>query len=351
MPGMRTWLCCVVALASGCIVPRSMTIGQLASPVGRGATDISVFTGVQYASQVNPQFTQDSVDGPIKNEQRSAGLTAPNFEANLSYGFSDHISLNVHGSSAGLQPGVKFTLNKSKVAHVAIMPQVAFGYASLGQSNFVAPTQENVLTERNPSSGTSFTFLGGLKVLFSHRSGFYMGVGYDFLFNRNFNRAVVGGTNTQDTIDVINSTTGHQVSASVGLDIPLGWVRLRPEIAFAVMPGIAQDVTRNVPGSAPVSSGATGGFGWAIFPGFSIGIVTPKRELTADEEEEEAAKEEQEKRKRRRNGEEEEDDEDEDEDEPRRPAGKKTPKLDDSDEEDRPTGKKRRQFEDTLDED
>ncbi|MFZ5440390.1 MAG: hypothetical protein ACOZQL_10295 [Myxococcota bacterium] len=346
---MRTWLCCVLALASGCIVPRSMALGQMAAPVGRGATEVGVYSGVLYASQTNPTFdARDSIGDPIKTTERTAGFTLPSFEANLQHGFSEHVALNVHASSAGLQPGLKWTVNKSKVAHFALMPQVAFGYASLGGSVFTAGV-DGVQVEGSPSSKTSFTFLGGLKLLFSHRSGFYAGVGYDFIFNRNFNAAILGGGNVSDKQEIINSTTAHQISASVGMDITLGWFHLRPEIAFGVYPGIAQSRTVNVPPDS-TTVGASGGFGWAIFPGFTVAIATPRRELTDDEREEEAEQERRDKRKRRAQGQEEDDDDDEgdDEDQEKRPKLKKKP-LDDDEDEDRPKTK-RRQRED-LDED
>ena len=344
MSAMRTWLCCVLALASGCIVPRSMTIGQMAAPVGRGATDVGVHTGFIYASQTNPQFEgRDGIGDPIKTNEKTAGFTLPAFEANLNTGFNDHVSLNVHASSAGLQPGLKLTLNKSKVAHVALMPQVAFGYASLGASSFVAGA-DGVLIEGSPRSQTSFTFLAGLKFLFSHRSGFYAGVGYDFIFNRNYKAAIVGGAGTTDKSEIINSTTGHQISVAAGIDIKLGWLHLRPEVAFAVTPGIAQgSVTRLGPTETPSTPAtATGGGGWAIFPGFTMAIVTPKKELTEEEQQEEEENEKASKKKRRGGDDDaEEDDEDEDEDAPKRPAGKKKAKLDDDDEEENARKKRR----------
>ena len=318
-----------------------MTMGQMAAPVGRGATDVGVHTGFIYASQTNPQFPgQDGIGDPIKTNERTAGFTIPAFEANINTGFNEHVALNVHASSAGLQPGLKLTLNKSKVAHVALMPQVAFGYASLGASTFVAG-EDGVLVETAPRSQTSFTFLGGLKFLFSHRSGFYAGVGYDFIFNRNYNAAVVGATNVTDKSEIIYSTTGHQISASVGLDIKLGWVHLRPEVAFAVTPGIAQSLTRRL-GTDETTVGASGGGGWALMPGFTIAIQTPRRELTDEEEQEEAENAKEEKRKAQKRGDVEEDDDEDDEDEsPKRPAGKKKAKLDDDEEEENARKKRR----------
>ncbi len=337
MARMRTMLMrsLILALASGCIVPRSMMIGQMAAPVGRGATDVGVQTGFIYASQTNPQYPgQDAIGDPIKTNEKTAGFTIPAFEANLNAGFNEHVAFNVHASSAGLQPGLKLTLNKSKIAHVALMPQIGFGYASLGASTYVAGI-DGVLVETAPRSQTSFTFLGGLKFLFSHRSGFYAGVGYDFIFNRNYNAAIVGATGVAEKSEIIYSTTGHQIAASIGLDITLGWVHLRPEIAFAVTPGIAQTLTRS-----QLSVSGTGGGGWALMPGFTIAIVTPRRELTDAEQEEEAEAAKAAKKKKGDDSEDE-DDEEEDEDAPKRPAGKKKAKLDDDEEEENARKKRR----------
>ena len=338
MSRMRTWLCCVLALASGCIVPRSMTIGQMGAPVGRGATDVGVYTGFLYASQTNPTLpgTPTADGNATTNQEKTNAFSIPAIEANIQHGFSDRVGLNVHASSAGLQPGLKLTLTKSKIAAVSLMPQVAFGYASLGASTFVAGP-DGVQVETAPHSSTSFTFLGGLKVLFSHRSGFYAGIGYDFIFNRNYNASIVGSAQVGDKSEVVYSTTGHQISASIGLDITLGMVHLRPEVAFAVYPGIAQTISGRVGATDMAPVGGSGGFGFAIFPGFTLAVVSPKHELTDEEQQEE---EEVQKAEKKKKGDDAEDD-DEDEDAVKRPAGKKKAKLDDDDE-DAPKNKKRR---------
>jgi hypothetical protein len=352
MPRMRIsgLLPLTLALCSGCLVPRSMVTGQMAAPVGRGATDIGVFTGVQYAQQTNPAYVgQDPVTGdPNSTAERATGFTIPSFEANMQYGFNDHVGLNVHASSAGIQPGVKFTVNKSKVAHFALLPQIAFGYGSTGSASLVAGA-DGVQMPASPTSGTSFTFLGGLKLLvsvkFNKTAAFFAGAGYDFIFNRNFNSQLLGTGNSTDSSSIINSTTAHQISVSAGIDIALGWVHLRPEVAFGVYPGIAQSRTvNNPPDSTTVA--ATGGFGWAIFPGFTLSVQSPQRELTAEEEEEEAenAKEEA-RRKKKKNGDDDEDDDEDgnrdDEDERPRSKLKKKRQLDDDEEEDNARKKRR----------
>lgn len=330
MPRMRTWSCVLLALFSGCIVPRSMVVGQMAAPIGRGAADVGVFTGINYASQTNPAFQgQDGTGNAITNTQRTAGFTAPNFEANLQYGFNENVGLNVHASSAGIQPGVKITVNRSKVAHFAILPQVAVGYGSLAGANLVAGA-DGVQQETSPTTGTSFTFLGGLKLLVSHQSGFYAGVGYDFLFNRQYNKATIGSAGSVTSTENVTSTTGHQISAAVGFDIALGMVHLRPEVAFAVYPGIGQTLTSRV-GEMTNSVSATGGFGFAVLPGFTISVASPRRELTTAEEEEEEERKQEEKRKKRRSGDD--DEEEGDDEEEARPSPRKRKASDDEDEE------------------
>ncbi|MFO0596190.1 MAG: hypothetical protein U0228_12820 [Myxococcaceae bacterium] len=335
--------CVAVLSGSGCLVPRSMVVGQMAGPVGRGATDVGVFTGVQYASQTNPPFqSQNGIGDPITTQERSAGFGLPAFEANLQYGFNDNVGLNVHASPAGIQPGVKLTVNRSKTAHFAILPQVAFGYGSIANSVFVAGA-DGVQVETSPTSKTSFSFLGGLKLLVSHKSGFFAGVGYDFLFNRQYSAAIVGSSNVTDKAENITSTIGHQISVGIGMDIALGWVHLRPEICAAVTPGIAQTKSGRVGAMEIPSVTGTGGFGFAIFPGFTLAVASPQREMTAEEEEEEENRiKEEKRRKARRNGGQQEDDEDDDDDEDgKKPTLKKKKNLDD-DEEDGPKRPKRR---------
>lgn len=309
----RWWLLAVAALGLGCITPRSMTVGQMAAPVGPGATEVGVFAGVLYVSETKPPYTtQDIAGGQVTNQERHTAFALPGAEANLQYGFTEHVGLNVHASPAGIQPGVKWTLNRSRVAHVALLPALAFGYASTGSSTFAAGA-DGVQHENNPGSTTSFTFLGGLKILVSHRGGFFAGVGYDFTVNRSRAMGVLGTGNVQDKTNTLTITTGHQLSASVGFDIKLGMVHLRPEVAFAANPGIASSITTRV-GAVEESRSAGGGFGFAIFPGFSLAVESPARQR-ADDDEDEAPR-------RRRSSSDDDDDDDDDDDEQPRPRNR-----------------------------
>lgn len=349
MSRMRSWSCVVLAMFSGCIVPRSMAIGQMAAPIGAGATDVAVYSGVLYASQTTGSFMgQDANGNPESTQDKNNGFSIPAFEANFAHGFSDHVALNVHASAAGIQPGAKFTLNKSRVAHVALLPAVGIGYASVGGTTSVIGA-DGVLVEGAPRSQTSFTFLGGMKFLVSHVSGFFAGVGYDFMFNRNYNSVTSGGANTMVQSINIVQTISHQISASVGFDIAIGIVHIRPEVAFAVYPGISQTRTSKVEITETQNS-SVGGFGFAIFPGFTISVTAPARELTDEEKQEARDAEEKEKRKRRMRGQDVEEDDEDDDDEPAPKSNlRKKKQLDEDEEGDGIRNKRRRDRDDEDD--
>ena len=311
-------------LLVGCVTPRSMTLGMMAAPVGRG-TEVGVFSGVGYSSQTGPIVTTTGVGGEQSNQQtQNRAFSIPAFEANVQKGFNDHVALNFHVSPAGVQPGLKWTVNRSRVAHFAILPAVGFGYGSVASSDFVAQST-GAQTEVNPRATTSFTFLGGLKLLFSHTSGFYAGAGYDFVFNRS-NSSSAPNVNA-DRTDSITQTSTHQIMGAIGFSIALGTVSLRPEIAFAVNPALSQTISSRVGATATGEQTLTGGFSWAILPGFSIAVGTPPTKVTAEGEEEEdrpAVRE----------------DEEDAEEQPKPRKGPARKKTDEDDEDDKPRRKR-----------
>ncbi len=268
---MRMVVAIAMVMGAGCVTQRSLSIGQMASAVGKGGADLNVMTGVMYQQQTAPPTTSKDARGDdLSDQTNSKGLSLPWFEANANYGFGDHLALNVHLSPAGIQPGLKITLNKSRVANIALLPQVGFGYASYGESTFSTASTGNV-TEVNPSTTTSFIFNGGLKILISHQSGFYCGLGYDFLYTRNATTTQVGNPQTAIAHVTLLTSIQHQLGAAIGFSVKVGALSIRPEIAFAVVPSISG--TRTVDGANPYS--ASGGFSWAILPGFGFALTTP----------------------------------------------------------------------------
>ena len=273
----------VLVTGAGCVTQRSLGVGQMASAVGTGAADINVFTGVMYQQQSAPAtMATDILGDPVSNTVNSKGLSIPWFEANANYGFGEHLSLNFHMSPAGIQPGLKITLNKSRIANIALLPQIGIGYASYGESVTTAGANGQG-TEVNPTSVTSFIFTAGMKLLISHRSGFFFGLGYDLMVTRNVQNSTTGTPQTLVYHQTVLSSLQHQLGLGVGMSIKVGFVSIRPEIAFAIVPAISG--TRTIDNNTSYS--ASGGFAWAILPGFGFALTSPPNHADKGAEEDE----------------------------------------------------------------
>lgn len=276
-------LAAVIAL-NGCITQRSLSFSQLAAPVGSGGADLAVSTGVMYSQQTAPPSPgTDPAGNPTSSQVQSSAVAAPWIEANGQYGFTRQIALNVHVSPAGIQPGLKWTLNRSLVAHVALLPEIGVGYAQHNMSTYVADAS-GAQQEYSPGYVTSFLFQAGLKLLFSHRSGFYGGLGYDFLTTRSLQVQNVGPPNSTSQNRTLTVSYQHQLAVGVGFSAQLGMISFRPEVAFAVVPAISgnQNVAVNGMGQSLVNS--SGGFSWAILPSFAFALTTPANEKVEVEE-------------------------------------------------------------------
>jgi len=267
----------VAMLGAGCVTQRSLTVGQMASAVGRGGGDVNVFTGAMYQSQTAPATTSKDIAGnDVSNQVNSKGLSIPWFEANANYGFGDHLALNVHLGPAGIQPGLKITLNKSPIANIALLPQVGLGYASYSQSITVAD-QSGRGEETSPTATTSFIFSVGLKLLISHQSGFYVGLGYDFMYTRNSQLSTTGTNQTRVEYQTLLTSLQHQISAGVGFSVKVGMLSIRPEIGFAIAPGISGSrAAYDSQSNSTTTLSASGGFGWAFVGGFGFALTTPR---------------------------------------------------------------------------
>ncbi len=256
----------VLLSASACLTPRSMMLGQMAGPVGRGAAEVGVAAGIGYAQQATP------TPGASNDVRGARTWTIPAVEGNAQFGLNDHLGINAHFSSAGIQPGLKITFNKSRRAHFALMPQVAVGYAHVRQAVY-STSSTGVTTESDPHAYSMFTFMFGLRAMISHASGFYCGFGGDFIATRFIDSPVISNRVTS----TINNTLQVAIAANVGFSINIGWVRIRPEIAFAIQPWVQSGANvDDLPGAQ-----GNGGFGWALMPGFSLVAATPS--VTRDE--------------------------------------------------------------------
>lgn len=273
-------------IGTGCVTQRSLTVGQMASGVGRGGGDLNVFTGAMYQSQTAPATTTKVAGtGDVTSQVNSKGLSIPWFEANANYGFGDHLALNVHLGPAGIQPGLKITLNNSRIANIALLPQVGIGYASYSETTSVSD-ESGRGEETRPTATTSFIFSAGLKLLISHQSGFYCGLGYDFMYTRNSQYSTTGTNQTRVEYQTLLTSVQHQISAGVGFSVKVKMLSIRPELGFAVAPGIsgsrqAYDSQSN----STTTLAASGGFGWAFVGGFGFALATAPTAAETDAEE------------------------------------------------------------------
>lgn len=259
-------------------------LGQMAAPIGKGSAEIGVGAGVGYSSQVAPPTTSTLPNGvdTQQNQQVSHGFALPGIEGNAHFGLTDKVGFNAHFSSAGVQPGVKITLNHPRDrAHFALMPQFAVGYASYGQSVFVTGA-DGIQHETMPMVVTSFTFMLGLRAIVSHKSGFYASAGYDLILTRSATSSTEGMGNSVTPTSSLTTSVQHQIAVNVGFTVEVGWLRIRPEIAVGILPAISTSFYMN----GNTASGY-GGYGFVILPGFTLAAATPRaaRDEGAEEDE------------------------------------------------------------------
>jgi hypothetical protein len=266
-PMIRSLLVLALALtSSACLLPRSAVLGQTAAPVGAGAAEMAISTGVAYQIDNTPPVTGGGQPCPNPTtactSAQTQTLQIPSFEANAQVGFTDWLGLNLHVSSAGLQPGLKLNL-ASGTFNFAILPELAFGYAQQGHSTTTGTAANSTTTSGN--TDYYFSFLVGAKLLASHSSGLYGAVGYDFqnlststVDNKGFNQ----GSQSQ---------AAHVISANVGWSFTIGSIQLRPEMAVLILPS-----NTNGTGVGANTASFSGGSGLVLYPNLTIAAATSK---------------------------------------------------------------------------
>jgi hypothetical protein len=271
-------LCLLTCLAlAGCLTPRSVVLGQTAAPVGAGATEVGLSTGFAYQSQTAPSYWVKDSTGTVdlRAEPLARGFSLPAFEANGQIGVSDLVAVNLHASPAGIQPGAKLTLING-FGQLALLPEIAIGYGSVANSIYQSG-QDGIQKEVSPTMTNSLNFLGGLKVIASHRVGVYGALGYDFQYQNSVTESVIGLGSSASTTRTSASTVQHNLTGAIGFDWAMGQVHLRPELAAAITVGIA---TSSVTGSSAAVENQ-GGLGFLIMPTLTLAVASdPKRDET-----------------------------------------------------------------------
>jgi hypothetical protein len=262
---IRSLAVVVLALTgSACLLPRSAVLGQTAAPVGAGGAEMAVSTGLAYQIDNTPPVNAAGQPCPnataVCSSTQTQTLQIPSFEGNAQIGFTDWLGLNLHVSTAGLQPGLKLNL-ASGTFNFAILPEVAFGYAQQGKSTTTGTSANQTTT--NGNTDYYFSFLVGAKLLASHSIGFYGGLGYDFqnlststVDNKGFNQ----GSQSQQA---------HVLTINAGWSFHVSSFDIRPEMAVLILPS---NTNGTLVGQTSTSFG--GGSGLVFFPNLTIAAAT-----------------------------------------------------------------------------
>ncbi len=219
-------LALVAAVAAGCVTPRSVGLGQTAQVMGAGGA--AVGTSAALLVELNRASGGSGTN--------STTVAFPSVEANGALGLTDSLDLNVHLSSAGLQPGVKIAL-LTGAFKVSVLPQVALLIVSANNSN----------TAGASSSQLNVGILAGLRFLVSHETGLFGGLAYDFQYGTISLAGVTGGGTSSST-----SVMAHNLTFNVGYDLKFGRFHLQPELAFVVTPTYSAGSGASTSSAGPV---------------------------------------------------------------------------------------------------
>jgi hypothetical protein len=207
MRRLAMFLALFVCNACVYVTPRSTVLGQTAMLPDPGSASLGASAGLAWAHE-----------GPYSGTGGSATdqVLLPNLQGSLSYGLSDLFAVNVRGDTAGLHPGLTVALLRGDFS-LAAQPQVGIGYLHSGGGS-----------SSTGSSGDYVVFTAGARVLASHSSGVFGGLGYAFEF--------VSLKSGSGSLSSESTYQEHQLLLGVGYEAAVGSLKLRPEISFMVIP-------------------------------------------------------------------------------------------------------------------
>ena len=283
---LRPIVLTALLVLSACVTPRSVGFGYTAQPLGNGGAEVGIALGAMYQAEAQPPTNGTGTNGQPTNEQITAnGWSAPHFEGNAQVGINASLGLNVHFSAAGVQPGLKWTLVRNKNVALAVVPQFGVGFFTQRSATLVSGVDGRE-RESAPVTTEVLLFQPGARLLFSHRSGFYAGVGYDLVSMRRTQVSTTGSDTdgTLQTVHAVSASIGHQLGAAIGVSAEAGPLLLKPELAVIAIPSFDTTYARDT-----VSAPSSGGFAFAFFPSLTISVrhMSKTSRYIDDEDEEE----------------------------------------------------------------
>jgi hypothetical protein len=213
---MKLVLAAAPLLLTAACLPHSAAVGQTAAPVAMGGAEVGMSLGV---AQSRMTVYEESGEFEPPSEDRTVQTQLPAVESNFLYGLREDLGLNLHASSAGIQPGLKLTLVRGPDVHLAILP--AFGVGVFSMKDPDSTTGE---------SFDSITWMAGGRVLVSSVAGAYGAAGYDF------QRTTL---DDPDNGEESGHFDFHRLTGAIGYDIGVGDGRLRIRPELAILYGLA----------------------------------------------------------------------------------------------------------------
>jgi len=260
---MTRKLAVAMLLVSACFTPRSVGFGQGAASLAANTGEIAISTGLVFQTQTSP--TDVGVGATASTT--TSGYTLPVFEGNLGYGFTDGIGLNIHVSPAGLQPGVKLHVLQGQL-QMSVLPELAFGAG--GASSTTSVTSNGTTLSQPGTTDASLGLLAGLKILVSHASGVFGGIGYDYqTFGMDTTTPARGSQPEEKQKSTVAS---HNLAMAVGYELATGWVMVRPELALLFAPSITTSTT-----SGSTTKSTDDGSAWVVFPNVTFAMGGGRR--------------------------------------------------------------------------
>jgi len=188
-----------------------------------GAAEVSISPAISYETRTTPEKTNDE---GAKVSGTTTQLGVGTIEGNVLYGLTDAVGLNLHVSSAGIQPGVRVALLQGGL-NIALLPAIAVGYHSVVEAT--DKTTGGTTTTTTAYDTAEFGFLAGIKVLLSAESGPYGGIGYDY-------QRIATDMKIPDSPKSTHIYTSHNLGFAFGYEIRPDSLRIRPELAAMLSP-------------------------------------------------------------------------------------------------------------------
>ena len=226
-PLMAVWQPGVVCLllCCACATSRTLGVGDVVGPLGAGQTAIGVAAGAVGAITIASPANLDA-------SGVSGAAAGPLVEGSVGHALTDWLTVDVHGGSSGVEPGLRLT---RRLGGLALDAQPFVGFA----------LRRDADSSQAGSPTTELIWAPGIKLQLSTVTGGFIALSY-----------------TQQRLLLLGSagaTVEHDAGLVAGWSFHLKAVTLRPEVAV---------MYANEPQLQTVL--------WFMFAGLALEVSTPR---------------------------------------------------------------------------